>query len=85
MLYEVITRRPDRSEARGHLLPALELAVLGLGERVLHALGRRLPARMLAEKIVLLGGRQSGVAVRRADHAELVGIGAEPCLEREAP
>ncbi len=39
---------------------------------------------MLAEEIVFLGRRQRGVAVGGADHAELVGIGAEPRLQHQA-
>ena len=37
----------------------------------------------LAEEIVLVGGGQSGVGVGRADHAELVGVGAQLLLELE--
>jgi hypothetical protein len=38
---------------------------------------------VLAEEVVLLGGRQRGVAIGRADHAELVGVGPEPLLEHQ--
>jgi hypothetical protein len=52
-----------------------------LGEGVLHALGAGLRARVLAEEVVVVGRRQRGVAVRRADHAELEGVRAQLLLE----
>ena len=39
---------------------------------------------MLAEEVVFLRGGQRGVTVGRADHAKLVGVGAELFLELEA-
>ena len=39
---------------------------------------------MLAEEVVVVRRRQSGVRVRRADHAELVGVGAELGFDLEA-
>ena len=44
----------------------------------------RLRPGVLAEEVVLLGGGERGVAVGRADHAELVGIDAELRFELEA-
>ena len=40
--------------------------------------------RRLAEEVVLFDGRQTGMRVGRADHAELVGVDAELALELEA-
>ena len=45
--------------------------------------GARLGAAVLAEEIVLVGGRQRGVRVGRADHAELERVDAEFLLELE--
>ena len=38
----------------------------------------------LTEEVVFLRGRQRGMGIGRADHAEFVGIGAELLLKREA-
>ena len=46
--------------------------------------GRWLKRSDLAEEIVLGGGRQAGVGVGRADHAELERIGAESFLVLQA-
>ena len=55
-----------------------------LSHRVLDALRVRLHTRVLTEEVLLLGRGEPGVAVGRADHAELVGIDAEPFLELQA-
>ncbi len=49
-----------------------------------HALWCRLGAGVLAEEVVLLRRRQAGVAVRRADHSELVRVRPEFFFEHEA-
>ena len=76
--------RPDRGVTGRDQLVALEHAVLGLGERVVHALRLGLGIGRLAEEVVLLRRGQRGVRVGRTDHAELVGVGAQPAFQQQA-
>ena len=67
-------RSPSRpSDQPAYLRGRPHLGHRGCDQR----LRSRLRAGVLAEEVVLLGGGQAGVAVGRADHAELVGVGAE--------
>ncbi len=50
-----------------------------------HALRVGFGTGVLAEEVVFLRGGKRRVAVRRADHAELVGVGAEPLLDFQSP
>ena len=75
---------PHRGEAGGDHPPTGVLGVADLGHRVLDTLGVRFRAGVLAEEVVLLCGGETGVAVGRADEAELVRVHAELLLELHA-
>ena len=79
-----IVRGPHRDVTGRECLPAHDLGVAELGERVRHARRARLGPGVLAEEVVLVGGRERRVAVRRTDHPELEGIGAELTLELQS-
>ena len=73
--------RPDPGVTCGGHLPTDDVDLRRGDHRVLPAVRVRLDARVLAEKVVLLGCREAGMRVGAADEAELERVDAKFCLK----
>ena len=79
-----IFSRPDSLVTGRNEFITLDSGEIGLDNGVLDSGRRRLSANRLAEEVLFLGWCQRRVAVRRADHAELVGFSAKLLFKNKA-